>query len=217
MAPFAWPISVCLLLLILGLVVLLQHRESIGRLIGRTTSIGKGGLTTAEVTALATQTDTKSVARPSAAEELLRSFDNQLLVEQEKLITDFLADKEIFDTAERERVLVRYLASSYIVTRFEAIYAGIFGSQVQALQSLNQNPGVGLSTELMQGWYTVGMVGYPHIYGEDGTGYAFGQWLGYLYRWNLVTMVGTIAHITVAGQEFLRYLVSSSYSADKAG
>jgi hypothetical protein len=166
---------------------------------------------------MATQTDTRDVAKPSAADELLKSFDNQLLVEQEKLISDFLSEQRVVDSRERERVLTRYLASSYLVSRFEAVYMGIFGSQLQAIQMLNQKPGVGMPTEAVEGWYKVGVAGYPELYGKNGEHYAFGQWLSYMYRWTLVTMVGTTVHITVAGQEFLKYIVQSSYSLDKTG
>lgn len=169
------------------------------------------------LTALATQTDTKDVAKPSAADELLRSFDNQLLVEWEGIITSFLNEKQILDHGERERVLKRYLASSYIVNNFEAIYAGIFGSQLQALQMLNQNPGNGLPTTTLEGWYQVGVAGFPHVYGTNGENYAFGQWLGYMYRQVLITMMGTDAHITIRGQEFLKYIIQNSYALDKLG
>jgi hypothetical protein len=216
MSSFAWPLCVCAMILILGLVLIFRHHDDLSRLIGRTKHIGKGGITTSDTAALATQTETKDVTKPSAADELLRSFDNQLLVEQEGIITNFLDEKKVLDPRERERVLTRYLASSYIVNRFEAVYSGIFGSQLQALQMLNQNPGVGLSTTTLEGWYQVGVAGYPHMYGANGENYTFGQWLGFMYRWTLIIMVGTDAHITGFGQELLKYLVQNSYSLDKA-
>ena len=135
MSAFAWPICVCLTVLILGLVILLRHHEAISRFIDRTKHIGNAGLTTSDTTALANQAEMKDlIAKPSAPDELLKSFDNQLLVEQEHLITVFLDEKSIQNPTERERVLTRYLASSYIVNRFEGIYSSIFGSQLRACQ-----------------------------------------------------------------------------------
>jgi hypothetical protein len=38
-----------------------------------------------------------------------------------------------------------------------------------------------------------------------------------MYRWTLVTIVGTDAHITVAGHEFLKYMLQNAYEMDKLG
>ena len=77
MSAFAWPICVCLTILILGLVVLSRHHQAIGRFIDRTKHVGKGGVTVSDSTALATQTEAKDTSvKPSAADELLKTFDN---------------------------------------------------------------------------------------------------------------------------------------------
>jgi hypothetical protein len=171
MEPFAWPLCVCTVFLILGLVFLFRHHDDVSRLLGRTRHIGKGGLTTSDTAALATQTETKDIAKPSAAEELLRQFDNQLLVEAEGLITSFLNEKQIFDPKERERVLTRYLASSNIISRFDGVYSSIFGSQLQALQMLNQRAPSGVPTTELEGWYQVGVATATHMYGPNGENY----------------------------------------------
>jgi len=213
MTAFAWPLCVCGALLILGLVILVPQRDAIGALIRRTKHIGKGGLTTSDTAALTTQKEVK----PSGVEELLGVFENQLLVEQEKIILNFLSDKNILEHAERERVLLRYLANAQIVNRFEAVYAGVFGSQLRALEMLNQTPGFTLPTATLEGWYQVGLAGAPGIYGATGEKYAFGQWLGFMYRWSLIGVTGTDCHITLAGQEFLKYMIQNSYSMDRVG
>jgi hypothetical protein len=194
-----------------------RHREDISRLLGRTKHIGKSGLTTSDTAALATQTEAKDVAKPSAAEELLRSFDNQLLVEQEVLITAFLNEKGIVDPHERDRVLTRYLASSNILRRFDAIYSGIFGSQLQALHMLNQRAPEGVPTSDLEGWYQVGVATSPHMYGASGENFSFAQWLSFLYRNTLIAVVGTDSHLTLFGQEFLKYLLQNSYGTDRIG
>jgi hypothetical protein len=48
MAPFAWPLCVCVLFLILGLVFLFRHQDDISHLLSRTKHIGKSGLTTSD-------------------------------------------------------------------------------------------------------------------------------------------------------------------------
>jgi hypothetical protein len=217
MSAFAWPICVCLTILILGLVILFRHHDAISRFIDRTKHIGKAGVTTSDSTALAAQSEVKEpIGKPSAADGLLKTFDNQLLVEQEKLITDFLDDKNVLGNAERERVVIRYLASSYIVNRFEAVYYGIFGSQLRALEMLNSNAPYGLPVTAVAAWYEVGRAGYPSLYGESGE-YTFDRWLDYMRRMTLIATVEDKVHATVFGNELLKYLVHNTYTLDKRG
>jgi hypothetical protein len=217
MSVFAWPLCVCLTLLILGLFIIFRHRDEISRFIDRTKHIGKAGVTTSDTTALATQSEVKEpIAKPSAADELLKTFDNQLLVEQEKLITDFLDDKNVHDHGERDRVLIRYLASSYIVNRFESVYHGIFGSQMRALEMLNESAPHGLPVATIVAWYELGKAGYPSLYGENGE-YTFDRWLDYMRRMTLVATVDDKVHATVFANEFLKYLIHNNYTLDKRG
>lgn len=215
MEYFAWPLCVCGTLLILGLVVIFWYREEIGRLIDRTKSIGRGGLATTDAATMATiqQEAKEAVDKPSAADELLKSFDNQLLVEQENLIANFLNEKNIKSAAERERVLTRYLASSYIISRFEGIYQTIWGSQLRALEMLNASVPDGLPLVAVEPWYEVGKANYPAMYGD----YTFEQWLAYMLRMNLLDQVAMHVHITTFGNEFLKYLVQNTYPMDKIG
>lgn len=217
MSAFAWPICVCLTILILGLVVLYRHHDAIGRFIDRTKHIGKAGVTTSDSTALAAQSEAKeATAKPSEADELLKTFDNQLLVEQEEIITDFLERRNIHGNAERERVLTRYLASAYIVNRFEQIYYGIFGSQLRALEMLNASAPLGLPIATVVAWYELGKAGYPNLYGENGE-YTFDRWLDYMRRMTLIATVDETVHATAFGSEFLKYLIQNSQTLDKRG
>ena len=137
-------------------------------------------------------------------------------MEQEKLITNFLTEKNIQNSAERERVLTRYLASSYLVNRFEGIYSGIFGSQLRALEVLNESAPNGLPFAAVVAWYEFGKAGNPGLYGADGE-YTFERWLSYMRRMTLVTTIDTNVHATVLASEFLKYLIQNSYTMDKRG
>lgn len=216
MSAFAWPICICLAVLVLGLFLLVRYQEPITRLIDRIKHIGRSGVTTSDTTALATQEEVKDNVAKTPADELLKSFDNQLLVEQEKLITDFLNEKRISNAAERERVLTRYLANSYLIQRFDGIYSSIFGSQLRALEMLNQAAPNGLPLAAVEAWYEFGRAGNPNLYGEDGE-YTFERWLSYMRRMTLITTIDTNVHATFFGQEFLKYLIQNSYSTDKRG
>src|SRR3989442_11078261 len=136
MTAFSWPISVCLASLIFLVFFVLRFQKEISRFIDRTKRITKEGVE-AGTTAIATQ-EVTDIAKPSPADELLQSFDNQLLVEQEGLIRGYLEQKKIQNPPERERVLTRYLASSYIVQKIESIYRSIRGSQHRDMQLINE-------------------------------------------------------------------------------
>jgi hypothetical protein len=127
-SALAWPLCVC----IAALIAVLIFRKEISRFIERTRTITKEGVTTE---APGSQ-EVTSAPKASSAEKLLKGFDNQLLVEQENLITNFLKEENVHG-AERERVLVRFLAAAYIVNRFENTYRSIWGSQFRALEMLN--------------------------------------------------------------------------------
>lgn len=207
MEHFAWPLSVCGMIVILGLALLYQHRGAIGRLIDRIKSIGKGGVDATGASSLATkQAETKEIVpQPSAAGKLLKDFDNQLLLEQEALITKFLSEENVTDPVEREQVLTRYLAGSYLIIRFDSAFRSIFGTQLRALEMLNSSEPEGLPFAAVEAWYEVGKATYPVMY-KDGA-YTFEDWLGFMHRMVLVKTVNTHLHITVFGREFLKYLL----------
>jgi hypothetical protein len=220
MEHFAWPICVCAVLLILGFTFLILHNKEIGRLIDRTRSIGKEGVQADAASALATtrQEEAKETTpNTSAVDELLKTFDNQLLVEQEAYITKLLNDGGVKKPEDREQVLTRYLAWCYIVIRFESLFQSIFCSQLNALALLNSTAPDGLPFAALEPWYEVGKTAYPAIY----TSYTFDQWLGYMTRMVLIRSAegdATRVQITVLGREFLKYLVESGYSySDKIG
>jgi hypothetical protein len=146
----------------------------------------------------------------------LKDFDNQLLIEQEHSITTFLNDKGVEVASERERVLTRHLASVFLANRFESIYHGIFGSQLKALAMLNAAAPKGTPIAAMEAWYEVGKAQFPLLYGEDGE-YTFVNWLGYMRRVTLIMQVDENIHITLFGNEFLKYMIQQSYSLEKIG
>ena len=211
MAAFAWPVCVCLALLTFGIFFVLRFQKEIGHFIERTRRITKEGVE-AGSTGIATQ-EVENIAKPSPADELLQSFDNQLLVEQESLIRDYLEEHKIDTAAEKERVLTRYLAASYIVLRFESIYQLIWGSQLRALELLNESAPQGVLLAALEPWYELGKAVDPAWYQN----YAFQQWYGFLENPPLVVNKAGTIHITLLGREFLKYLVQSGYSLVKRG
>jgi hypothetical protein len=215
----AWPLCISVMLLILGLVFIFRYSKEIGRLIDRIKSIGKSGMATVDTSELATKQGEEVVqaaaAEPSAVSKVLQIFDNQLLVEQENLITSWLNGQNINDPTERERVLTRYLASVNLTSRFEAVYNSIFGTQLRALETLNITAPGGVPLAAVEVWYETGRANYPVMY-KNGA-YTFQEWVDYLHAMMLVTTVGTQVKITLFGREFLKHLVDIGHSMDKNG
>jgi hypothetical protein len=201
MGAFAWPAAV----VVIGVVFLLLYHKPLSGLIDRTQELSKSGLRTTASSSQASagaSSATTPALEASKAEELLKSFDNALLLERESRIHTELEKQQIAMPAERERILVRFLAGATIALEFERIYADIWGSQIASLQFLNSaSPGVA-STRL-QPAYDRAAKQWPAFYKN----YSFENWLGFLERNGLVEITGSTIAIRLLGREFLKHLV----------
>jgi len=211
MPYLAWPVCVCVMVVAVVGIISWRFPAQVGGLIGRVTSIGAGGVK-ANPPAVVSQ-EVKDLAKPEQAEELLRVFDNQLLVQQEDTIKETYL-KNVNNPSDRERVLVRHMAWLWITFAFEMTYNSVWGSQLGALQSLNESGPKGLAEDVLNVWYEVGKTGYPTRYEN----YSFQSWLAYLHG-NFLTTVGTdhMIRITQLGNEFLVYIIRNKYALHKDG
>ncbi len=74
------------------------------------------------------------------AADFYKTFDNPLLTDLEKAVR---TESEKYEPGnERERYLVRVIASVIAVAAFEMTYLNIFGSQLRALNDLNKSHAV---------------------------------------------------------------------------
>jgi hypothetical protein len=112
----------------MAFVALFMFRGQVGALIGRTRRAGKRVLETFNSPPAQPTEETKP------AEEFLRTFDNPLLVEAEALI---LKGRKLETPADRERAVVRSLASTDILAHVERGYGLIWASQLVSLRYLN--------------------------------------------------------------------------------
>lgn len=103
--------------MIVAIVGILSWRfpSQVGELIGRITSIGASGVRANPPDLVVTQ-ELKEITKPEHTEELLRIFDNQLLVQHEGYIRDSFL-KNVDDPATRERILLRHLRGCRSRTR----------------------------------------------------------------------------------------------------
>src|SRR6266568_2992240 len=198
----AWPVVV----LVIVLVLIFLFRAEFGALIARTKKVGKGGLETYEGQPPQPKDDSKGV------EQFFRTYDNPLLLEAEGLIMKDLKDRKIENHADREKTLVRALASSQLISHFERLDRGIWASQLALLRGLNTREGGTEAHELMP-LYEDAKTNYPSWYQD----YSFEQWLGFLRSFNLVTQKDSRYFITVAGREFLKYLIAVGKAAPLHG
>jgi len=201
MEALAWPAVV----LILGLIAIFVFRSPLTRFLDRAQKISKTGIETSGAQ------DTGVVVRPSPADDLLKQFDNALLVQRETFIISELDRLKIGPGGERERVLIRLLAGFSIIQAFEKAYMLIWGSQIAALQSLNSSGSI--DAELLRPWYDQAAAGETELYAA----YTFEQWLGFLQRNSLIIWDSGRVQITVEGREFLKYLLHQGYSLYKRG
>jgi hypothetical protein len=203
MEALAWPAVG----LILGLIALLLFRKPIIRLLDRTEKVSKEGLQAHTV-------QEQHIDKPvSKADDLLKIFDNQLVVETEKLIKNKLDNLALKDLEEREKYLLRNVAMVVITQMFDKSYYLIYGSQLSALRYLNDNRGLSLTTSQITSIYNDAVRKYPDNYAN----YTFENWLGFLVNSYLVQKNGNDIGITVRGTEFLKYLIEQGYSYQKWG
>jgi hypothetical protein len=190
----------------LVLVALFIFRPQVAALIGRTKKFGKDGLETYE----------NQPAQPSeqkkGVDEFIRSFDNPLLLEAEALILKDLENRKIHAAADREKALVRALAAANIIQHFERVYGLLWGSQLSTLRFLNPRDTGAERSELVS-IYEAAKAEYPGWYQD----YPFDRWLGFLRQTNLITERDSRVFITVAGREFLKYLVAAAKSGPYHG
>jgi|SRR5579872_4928964 len=206
MTYIVWPTAV----VVIAVVFMLVFKKPLERLVDRTKKIGTTGLD-ASVTPSAASQETRIQRAPSAAEELLARFENDLLREQECAIRRELDSRKVDDASERERVLIRHLAASYIYSRFDRTYRLIFGSQITTLQDLNT---AGISNrEIVRGNYHIAAMIAPEFYAN----YTFEQWLHFLISQGLVQADGENLSITLAGREFLKFLIQEGLSFNRPG
>ncbi len=193
----AWPAVA----LIIALVAILVFRSQLGALIQRTKRVGKTGLETYE-----TQ-PSQPADEKKAIDDFFRTFDNPLLLEAEQHTLNDLKERKLESSSDREKALVRSLASVNIILHFERVHGAIWASQLALLRFLNSRDSGADVTELV-GFYEMGKKDNPGWYEN----YPFDRWLGFLQSFNLVTKQNSHFFITVAGREFLKYLVAAGKS-----
>ncbi len=209
----AWPGAI----LLLGIVFLAVFFRPITRLIDRIKRVGIGR---SSVEAEATPPQQTAVeprdprmlptagGEPSArlrTEDLLRDYASPMIMDRDREIRLVLDRLET--QADREKILIRYLAGLQVYREFERTYYAIYGSQIMALADLNSAGVEGLPVARIRMFYDNAAATNPDAYEN----YTFDQWVGFLKLNNLVreTQNGLGLGIAPMGHEFLIHLPRS--------
>jgi hypothetical protein len=197
----AWPLAV----VILGMYGIYVFRRPIEGLMDRTQQIKAAGveaLTSAQVSHQ--QTERVRI------DEVLKAYDSPMLRIREDEIVQQLNALKLSGPQERERVLVRHLATLLIAMDFDSKYRAIFGSQLLVLEQLNTRS-EGATPQEIKPIYDQAAARSPDVY----EGFSFDQWVAFLSHSQLVREESDRVYLTVAGREFLKYVVDRGYTFAK--
>lgn len=194
MDAFAWPAVVVLL----GITALVIVRRPLRRFVSKATSLQLWG---ARVEATATQQ--LPASKTDTSHDLMKAFDNALLVANEKEIDADLKRRGLDGKVSAIPVLVRHLAATQIAVHFERVYSVIWGSQLAILQHLNTLGNAGAQLESLRPFYQQASVSYPPLY----DGYPFESYMAFLTSHMLIEIKGGSVFITLVGREFLKWLI----------
>jgi hypothetical protein len=201
---FAWPIAVVVLVSF----ALILFRKAIERLLDRTTRLGKEGLIASNKSQ-----DVSKESKPSTVEDFLKkTFDNALLVEVEEKLKQQLDAIDAKNPTEKEKLLLRLLASLVIIQSFDRTYFLIYGSQLVTLQHLNDLRGQKVLVSDLITFYDIAKKSESQFYAQ----YPFDRWFEFLISSFLVRKDGDFASITLRGKEFLKYLIEQGYTTLKS-
>jgi hypothetical protein len=133
-----------------------------------------------------------------------------IVKEQESLIRAEIEQLKI-SPEELPNILISQLARFQIEQRFETAYRIIFGTQIQILKNLNLY-GATSRTQLLA-VYEEATNNYPSFYSS----YPFEQYIMFLTGSSLIIEVGTDQFsITIAGKEFLKWMVENGVTDAKS-
>ena len=199
MSEFAWPAVV----LIIAFVFIFTFREELSGVIKHAKKLGAGGIETHEPQVEQQQQVVQLQENQKAVEKALQIFDNPLVLEAEELIRRDLEGYQLNTSESRGKALIRALASTNIKMHFEQTFSVIWASQMTLLHHLNSAAN-GTTEAEVQSFYESAKAAFPAYY----TTYTFAQWIVFLGESKFVENRNDRVFISVAGREFLKYLVS---------
>ena len=189
-----WPIVV--------VVAMVFFRRCISAFINRARGVKYPG---GEIQAGPPSQDTAEI-KIGSAEKLLQALDSPVLLDVEKAIRETMAKEGVATAEEKEKVLIRHLASAQLNFIFTRIDFMIYLSQLKILEALNSNPA---PKQMARNLYDKAITVYPEVLKD----YPFEKYLGFLKTNNLILEDEENLSITLFGREFLAFLVRTARNA----
>jgi hypothetical protein len=141
-----------------------------------------------------------------SAEKLLQAFESPVLLDAEKAIREILAKERVATAEDKEKVLIRHLATAQLNFTFLCIDVQIYLGQLRILEALNSNPA---PKQMARDVYNAAIPLYPEALKD----YPFEKYLGFLKTTNLILEDEETLSITPFGREFLAFLVRMARNA----
>lgn len=203
-------------------VLALIFRGALSNLFGRVAKVDKGGITLfpglarQDADAKRENSSTEKQSSVKTAEELLKSFNNSLVL---TIFEDSIkADIEKHNLKADDKtveLLVRNLAMEQIKVLFLEIYSVIYGSQMRLMRAILEQPGHRVSKSDIDRHVQVVKEQFPNLFKNSGWGTA--HYLGYLLAMNLIGEEKGDVYITPCGTEFLAWVLKSGRTENKWG
>lgn len=194
-----WPVTIAIVLLILGITFLVMFRRSISETIPKLKWAFGGGTASPQEQAPVQQVPVPEPAEDAPAAPLVLSPYVREVIEG----TRSAVASDAADAPTREQRLLVLAAMGQISAQFERVYHQLRLSQLLALRHINGVPRTDRSA--LQGFHDRGQADLPPIFHIT-----FDEWVGFLVQSILIRVEqdGTF-QITVRGREFLGYLVEA--------
>ena len=135
-----------------------------------------------------------------------------VLKTKEKLVRENLAKIATKTEDEKIRLLIRSLASSYLLGEFNQISRAIYQGQLEILVKMNAAP-AGVRDADARLFYDEVKLKTGKFY----DGYSYDQFMGFLTKNNLSTFREGLWFIAEYGDEFLKHLVTTKQTYPRIG
>lgn len=149
----------------------------------------------------------KTDPSPEVSESIVRKLPKTpAIADGEKRVLVQLKD---FPTQDHQALLVNAVAVLQLEKHFALVYANIFGSQIRALQSLNERGGI---VGIDEGIAFFGEVKnrFPEL--QDWT---FDRYVAFLRSNLLISVDDTTVSLTDVGRDFIQFVVRYGLSTEK--
>jgi len=185
--------------LVFAVFFILVFRKPIVSLISRITSIDKRGVKTT-----ATPEAQREERKQEAVQELLNAVGHTIVLEDiENRIKADLENRGLDTNGDTIKVLIKHLAVTQMLLKFEQIHALIFGSQIFLLKQLNHIVGQGFSREKIETHFEE----VQELFSEELGSWSVDEYLGFLLGSSLVIENDNVYHLTNLGVEYLTWMV----------